>query len=125
MMQAVIRENECIGCTKCIQACPYDAIIGSAKWMHTVIATECTGCELCVAPCPVDCIDIVPKKPEQISTQDYHLDRFSRREERLERQKEEKNTVINVNKQEYIQQAVLRARSRKKPQAGSQTFTNS
>lgn len=56
---AVIREAECIGCTKCIQACPVDAILGAAKLMHTVIADECTGCDLCVAPCPVDCIDMV------------------------------------------------------------------
>ncbi|MBB3329229.1 electron transport complex protein RnfB [Halomonas campaniensis] len=59
-LAAVIREAECIGCTKCIQACPVDAILGAAKRMHTVIADECTGCELCVAPCPVDCIDLVP-----------------------------------------------------------------
>jgi Na+-translocating ferredoxin:NAD+ oxidoreductase subunit B len=59
---AVIREPECIGCTKCIQACPVDAILGAAKQMHTVIALECTGCDLCVAPCPVDCIDMVPIK---------------------------------------------------------------
>jgi len=59
---AVIDENTCIGCTLCIQACPVDAIVGSAKHLHTVIAQECTGCELCVAPCPVDCIDIVPVK---------------------------------------------------------------
>ncbi len=57
---AVIREDECIGCTKCIQACPVDAILGAAKQMHTVIASECTGCDLCVEPCPVDCIDMVP-----------------------------------------------------------------
>jgi electron transport complex protein RnfB len=57
---AVIREAECIGCTKCIQACPVDAILGAAKHMHTVIADECTGCDLCVDPCPVDCIDMVP-----------------------------------------------------------------
>ncbi|MCJ8169693.1 electron transport complex subunit RsxB [Atopomonas sediminilitoris] len=59
-MVAVIREAECIGCTKCIQACPIDAILGAAKQMHTVIASECTGCDLCVEPCPVDCIDMVP-----------------------------------------------------------------
>jgi len=59
-MVAVIREPECIGCTKCIQACPIDAILGSAKHMHTVIESECTGCDLCVEPCPVDCIDMVP-----------------------------------------------------------------
>lgn len=55
---AYIREAECIGCTKCIQACPVDAIVGAAKLMHTVIADECTGCDLCVAPCPVDCIEM-------------------------------------------------------------------
>ncbi|MBX2808880.1 MAG: electron transport complex subunit RsxB [Cellvibrionaceae bacterium] len=56
---AFIREDECIGCTKCIQACPVDAILGAAKQMHTVIADECTGCDLCVEPCPVDCIDMI------------------------------------------------------------------
>ncbi len=57
---AYIREAECIGCTKCIQACPVDAIVGAAKLMHTVIIDECTGCDLCVAPCPVDCIEMRP-----------------------------------------------------------------
>lgn len=57
---AYIREEECIGCTKCIQACPVDAILGAAKHMHTVIISECTGCDLCVEPCPVDCIDMLP-----------------------------------------------------------------
>jgi electron transport complex protein RnfB len=57
---AYIREDECIGCTKCIQACPVDAIVGAPKLMHTVIADECTGCDLCVPPCPVDCIDMIP-----------------------------------------------------------------
>ncbi len=55
---AFIREAECIGCTKCIQACPVDAIIGTAKNMHTILPDECTGCGLCIEPCPVDCIDI-------------------------------------------------------------------
>jgi Na+-translocating ferredoxin:NAD+ oxidoreductase subunit B len=60
---AFIREAECIGCTKCIQACPVDAILGAPKLMHTVIADLCTGCELCIPPCPVDCIDLVPVRP--------------------------------------------------------------
>ena len=60
---AYIREDECIGCTKCIQACPIDAILGAAKQMHTVIVSECTGCDLCVEPCPVDCIDMIPVEP--------------------------------------------------------------
>lgn len=57
---AVIDEDVCIGCTKCIQACPVDAIVGASKLMHTVIASWCTGCELCIPPCPVDCIALAP-----------------------------------------------------------------
>lgn len=59
---ALIDEAMCIGCTKCIQACPVDAIIGTNKAMHTVLADLCTGCELCVAPCPTDCIEMVKVK---------------------------------------------------------------
>jgi electron transport complex protein RnfB len=57
---AWINEPACIGCTKCIQACPVDAIVGASKFMHTVIAAQCTGCELCIPPCPVDCIELRP-----------------------------------------------------------------
>lgn len=57
---AFIEEPLCIGCVKCIQACPVDAIVGASKLMHTVIADWCTGCELCIPPCPVDCISLVP-----------------------------------------------------------------
>ncbi len=55
---ALIDETLCIGCVKCIKACPVDAILGAAKQMHSVIAVECTGCELCIAPCPMDCISM-------------------------------------------------------------------
>jgi len=61
---AVIDEDTCIGCVMCIKACPTDAIIGSAKVMHTVIEQDCTGCELCIEPCPVDCIDMVDQVQE-------------------------------------------------------------
>ncbi|PZO05734.1 MAG: electron transport complex subunit RsxB [Lysobacteraceae bacterium] len=66
---ALIVEDDCIGCTKCILACPVDAIVGAAKQMHTVIADLCTGCELCLPPCPVDCIVLVPpvRRPGQLA----------------------------------------------------------
>lgn len=54
--RAIILEDACIGCRKCIDVCPVDAIVGARKLMHTVIAADCTGCELCLPPCPVDCI---------------------------------------------------------------------
>jgi electron transport complex protein RnfB len=57
---AFVREEECIGCTMCLKACPVDAIIGSTRQMHTIIAAECTGCEACIEPCPVDCIEMQP-----------------------------------------------------------------
>ena len=56
---ALIDESRCIGCMLCIKACPVDAIVGTAKRMHTVLTESCTGCELCLPPCPVDCIDMV------------------------------------------------------------------
>ncbi|SLM63115.1 MULTISPECIES: electron transport complex subunit RsxB [Dickeya] len=60
---AWIDESNCIGCTKCIQACPVDAIVGSTRAVHTVIHDLCTGCNLCVPPCPTDCIDLRPIAP--------------------------------------------------------------
>ena len=56
---AHIVEEDCIGCTKCIDACPVDAISGAANLMHNVINDLCTGCELCIEPCPVDCIELI------------------------------------------------------------------
>jgi len=61
---AIIREQDCIGCTLCIAACPVDAIIGASRKMHTVITASCTGCELCLPPCPVDCIDLLKTNTE-------------------------------------------------------------
>lgn len=81
-MKAIIREDECIGCTKCISACPVDAIIGSGKLMHTILTDLCTGCELCIPPCPVDCIDLVedlnpiPDEIARISEQDDLRNRY-------------------------------------------------
>ena len=62
---ALIDEARCIGCARCLPACPVDAIVGAQKRMHTVIADLCTGCELCLPPCPVDCITMVTAEPSR------------------------------------------------------------
>jgi Na+-translocating ferredoxin:NAD+ oxidoreductase subunit B len=62
---AKIVEEDCIGCTKCIDACPVDAITGAANLMHSVIDDLCTGCELCIEPCPVDCIELMEVNEEK------------------------------------------------------------
>lgn len=112
---AVIREAECIGCTKCIQACPVDAILGAAKQMHTVITDECTGCELCIAPCPVDCIDMV-NITERAQNAAHFRERYRAREKRLQL-KEKHSHVENkkpiLEKQSYIQAAILRANAKR------------
>lgn len=97
---ARIVEADCIGCTKCIQACPVDAIVGAAKLMHTVIADDCTGCELCVPVCPVDCIVLLPMPEAQIDI--VHADaartHFQRREARLERLRVEREAELAARK---------------------------
>jgi len=105
---AYIREAECIGCTKCIQACPVDAIVGAAKLMHTVIIDECTGCDLCVAPCPVDCIEMRPlplatvlpivgglaatveEQQARTAKRNHARQRFEQRNARLQREEQHK-----------------------------------
>ena len=56
---ALIDEQRCIGCARCIDACPVDAIVGAQGLMHTVVESWCIGCALCPPACPVDCIDMV------------------------------------------------------------------
>ncbi len=89
---AIIDEAACIGCTKCIQACPVDAIVGASKRMHTVIASHCTGCELCLPPCPVDCIALAPVSA--FPPADASRARHRRRNARLEREARERDTQL-------------------------------
>jgi len=85
---AVIAEADCIGCTKCLPACPVDAIVGANKHMHTVIAGHCTGCGLCVAPCPVDCIRMedVAEAIWDVEAADKARLRYQARNRRLQQQ---------------------------------------
>ena len=101
-MLAHIIEADCIGCTKCIQVCPVDAISGAAKLMHSVLNDDCTGCELCVAACPVDCIVLLPMPPEQaadLAHADAAREHFQRREARLAQQSAERDAELAARKQ--------------------------
>lgn len=117
-----IREAECIGCAKCIKACPVDAIIGSAKQMHVVLKDSCTGCELCIPACPVDCIDIVVEAaPPALDAASLKAtlsrQRYQRRNERL-------NPTLTAaaptptedaatKRKAYLEAALLRARAKR------------
>ena len=91
---AVVDEARCIGCTRCIDACPVDAIVGAQGLMHTVIASWCTGCELCLPPCPVDCIALVPV--DALPEADLSRARHEARGRRLARDEAERSARLEA-----------------------------
>ena len=112
---AYIREAECIGCTKCIQACPVDAIVGAAKLMHTVIIDECTGCDLCVAPCPVDCIEMRPTTNVLpivggLATNDQQRHERSLKRDRARRRFEQRNARLQREEADKLAERLARAK---------------
>ena len=137
---AKIREAECIGCTKCIQACPVDAILGAAKLMHTIISDECSGCELCIEPCPVDCIDLielgsneaVDEKTAKQKAKQYQ-ERYEFRQQRLSKQQlnqrkkhlhakqiNQTNKKASLeDKQRFIAEALARRQQQRKNSTGN------
>ena len=95
---AVIDESRCIGCARCLAPCPVDAIVGAAKFMHTVVADLCTGCELCLPPCPVDCIELKPAPPGQINQPALNRLRFTAHEDRYARRASERQRELDAKK---------------------------
>jgi electron transport complex protein RnfB len=120
---ALIHETTCIGCTKCIQACPVDAIVGSRKQMHHVITNECTGCGLCLEPCPMDCIEMqVIEKP--LYDKEAAKNSFEARQMRLDKKAREKQSQYVAKtatveksdenyKKNYIQAALARVKQKR------------
>lgn len=83
---ALVDEARCIGCVRCIDACPVDAIVGAQGVMHTVVEAWCIGCDLCLPACPVDCIALVaPKGGWTAALKRAAGERGRRRRERLAR----------------------------------------
>jgi electron transport complex protein RnfB len=95
---AWIDESRCIGCARCLPPCPVDAIIGAAKYMHTVLIDRCTGCELCVAPCPVDCIEMRPAPPTAANRPDLNRARYAAHTERLSQRSQERQRALDAKK---------------------------
>ncbi len=103
---AHIRAQECIGCAKCLDACPFDAILGASQYLHTVLTEACVGCGLCIAPCPVDCIEMYPVsnilcKPEEAKR------RVIARKKRLRSLKDNEPTNHTLSKLNFLTQTNL------------------
>ncbi len=115
-----IEEDACIGCTKCIQACPVDAIIGAPKLMHSVIQAECTGCNLCLPVCPTNCMINDATKPATYKPEHAkkrYLAKMARQQSKSS-EKPQGHTLSNQNadvrkqKQAYIEDALKRTQKR-------------
>jgi len=118
MQKAYIREEECVGCTACLSACPVDAIIGSLSFMHSVIVDECIGCQLCIAPCPVDCIELI-ESSSSTSKEQMAANAKIRIHARKERLQHEVKTLEQINKavhhkekQSHVAAALQRAKAK-------------
>ncbi len=110
---AVIDEERCIGCAKCLPPCPVDAIVGARRFMHTVIEALCTGCELCIAPCPVDCIVMVPRSALAGDAPAAFLnrERFAAHSARLARRTGEQAKLLELRKRAATARASAAART--------------
>ena len=95
-----IDESRCIGCAKCLPVCPTDAIIGSGKRMHTVIANACTGCDRCIPACPVDCIISIDAEASTEQERNNWRERFNTHQARLQKLADKKRKQHLANKQQ-------------------------
>ena len=116
----MIDESTCIGCTKCIDACPTDAILVAGKKFYTVITDACTGCELCIPPCPVNCIEILPATqitPEKSAQWRVRYERKKERLMHLKNENEDKHRTKlkpdTADRKKAIMEALVRVQKKK------------
>jgi electron transport complex protein RnfB len=115
MQVAIIREADCVGCTKCLAVCPVDAILGAPQFLHTVLTDECIGCGLCIAPCPMDCIimeesAVLDHSPLKLQRAELAKNRYQRRQKRLIAEEMPKLMApLNPKEKDKIQMDILKA----------------
>jgi electron transport complex protein RnfB len=68
-MIAEVKEEICIGCTRCFKVCPTDAIMGAAQQIHVVFREACTACGKCVDACPTESVTL---QPVPVTLQSWH-----------------------------------------------------
>ncbi|MCX8048574.1 MAG: RnfABCDGE type electron transport complex subunit B [Methylohalobius sp.] len=106
---AFIDEGRCVGCARCLDVCPTDAIVGARNFAHTVITAQCVGCKLCLGPCPVDCIVMRPApealQPKTSAARKRRAQEIKRRilgkRQRLAREAEIKKARLGSQKRRY------------------------
>jgi Na+-translocating ferredoxin:NAD+ oxidoreductase RNF subunit RnfB len=65
--QALIQysiDESCIGCTKCAQSCPTDAILPLPHELHHIEQEKCIQCDVCRLVCPVDSVKIITRNAD-------------------------------------------------------------
>ncbi len=67
LVTAKVNEDLCIGCFKCVEVCPYQAIEkDEVKGKVNVIDAKCKACGICSGKCPVGAIQLRHFKDDQI-----------------------------------------------------------
>ncbi len=69
-MAVLINKEMCKGCTKCVKACPFNAITIENK--KAVIGTSCTSCGACVDSCSFKAIEKTEEAKKGIDISMYH-----------------------------------------------------
>ncbi|MDY0201761.1 MAG: NADH-quinone oxidoreductase subunit NuoF [Tenuifilaceae bacterium] len=59
LMQHVIDQEACVGCTACVRVCPVNAISGERKQPHFIDSSICINCGACVEKCKFSAINVI------------------------------------------------------------------
>lgn len=71
---AIIDEDTCLGCKRCVSPCPQAAITLNEDGKAVVNQDYCVGCGICKTHCKAEAIKIHQTKPMRASVQEYFLE---------------------------------------------------